>query len=72
VATIFRFDRSGSAAMFYLVEPPVYLFNVAAARAAIGFVHRGEGILTVCKPDAVASVGKERFRRLSSAQSRSS
>jgi hypothetical protein len=40
--------------MFYLVKPPVNAFDIAAAHAAIGSVHRDEGILTIHTPDVVA------------------
>jgi hypothetical protein len=40
--------------VFYLVKPPVNLFDVAAAHAAVGSVHRDEGILAVRTPDVVA------------------
>jgi hypothetical protein len=53
-ATVFRFDRLGGAVTFYLIKPPVNAFDVGAARAAIGPVHRGERILTVRTPDTVA------------------
>jgi hypothetical protein len=36
LATIFRFDRLGGAATFYLVKPPVNAVDVIAAHAAIG------------------------------------
>jgi len=53
-ATIFRFDRSGSAATLYLAKPPVNAVDVVAAHASVGPVQRGERILTVRTPDAVA------------------
>jgi hypothetical protein len=53
LATIFRFDRLGGAATFYLVKPPVNAVDVIAAHAAVGSVHRNEGILTIHTPHVV-------------------
>jgi hypothetical protein len=53
-ATIFHFDRSGSAATLYLVKPPVNAVDVVATHASVRPVHGDERILPVRTPDVVA------------------